>query len=632
MSAANSMSDLAPCYMKIATNEVMDKLKIEVALSSLMDDLADIESAYGKNLTKVGSHGFSVGRRDCLPHFSSAWETIHKVSTVHNGKNHMAVSSALCHEVVKNISEHMKITKKKIQSILSKISGMVDEYKKGRLIYQKNLEKYHRMINEFEATLKLKEKEDADATHSDLVYQTIPDNNSGNKVMNRSLTKMLAKMTQGDKNFSEKCKEQIKECETTEAQLAASNRRLNYNRSEIVSEISRAYAELEEIETSRVTILRDGLSKFSQSNKDFIVEKKHNLLLPIKEQLAPLDIASEFNKFLQVDAVEPQASLSLNLLHSLKSSGGGGGGTGVIKGLEIINAKIERLCEGMEYLKLIVGRMCTVVKEIAEVEEVCYNAANKSIISHWGGGRKKSPVAESMSDTKSGSDFGAPNSGQGNTLNALELLNRFESPSNKAGWLAFFRVIEDVNESHSRTCDYYVDEIFNRLDVVFRQVDIWKCDLQKKHSEKMKVIEAAQSDRGQVALKLQKLQTLLKERRYSLRIAKDNLSNGADDTTTHDIADMPMEGEFADDSSSISSAAQSVNVGDVDLKKKKTMMQGFENLSSSLANVKFKVVVGLETPVDRIARIEKQLAALEEEERSLIDAAAQANINVEQLI
>lgn len=108
------------------------------------------------------------------------------------------------------------------------------------------------------------------------------------------------------------------------------------------------------------------------------------------------------------------------------------------------------------------------------MEEVCYNAANKVIINHWGGGRRKSPVAESISDTKSGSDFGAANSGQGNTLNALELLNRFESPSNKAGWLAFFRVIEDVNEAHSRTFDYYVDEIFNRLDVVFRQVDIWK--------------------------------------------------------------------------------------------------------------------------------------------------------------
>jgi hypothetical protein len=168
-----------------------------------------------------------------------------------------------------------------------------------------------------------------------------------------------------------------------------------------------------------------------------------------------------------------------------------------------------------------------------------------------------------MSDTKSGSDSVAANSGQGNTLNTLELLNRFESPSNKAGWLAFFRVIEDVNEAHSRTFDYYVDEIFNRLDVVFRQVDIWKwlvhlfilysktllpqyictcSDLQRKHSEKLKLIEAAQSDRGQVALKLQKLQTLLKERRYSLRIAKDNLSNGADDTTTHEIADMAMEG------------------------------------------------------------------------------------------
>lgn len=96
------------------------------------------------------------------------------------------------------------------------------------------------------------------------------------------------------------------------------------------------------------------------------------------------------------------------------------------------------------------------------------------IISHWGGGRRKSPVAESVSDSKFGSDTGAVNSGPGATLNALELLNRFESPSNKAGWLAFFRVIEDVNEAHSRTFDYYVDEIFNRLDVVFRQVDIWK--------------------------------------------------------------------------------------------------------------------------------------------------------------
>jgi hypothetical protein len=34
----------------------------------------------------------------------------------------------------------------------------------------------------------------------------------------------------------------------------------------------------------------------------------------------------------------------------------------------------------------------------------------------------------------------------------------------------------------------------------------------------------------------------LKERRYSLRIAKENLSNGADDTTTHDLADMQVDG------------------------------------------------------------------------------------------
>jgi len=293
----------------------------------------------------------------------------------------MAVSSALCHEIVKSLSEHIKVTKKKVQIILSKVSVMVDEYKKGRLQYQKNVEKYHRVVSELEATLKLKEKDDTESTNSEVVYQNIPDNNAagGNKVMNRSLTKMLAKMTQGDKNFSEKCKEQIKELESTEAQLAASNRRLNYNRTEIVSEISRAYAELEEIETTRMTILRDGLLKFSQTSKDFLVEKKQNLLLPIKEQLSTLDVPNEFIKFIQIDAVEPQASSSLNILHSLKSSGGGGGG--VVKGLEIVNAKIERLCECMDYLKLIVGRMCTVVKEIAEVPKYLFLPDNDIVIS-----------------------------------------------------------------------------------------------------------------------------------------------------------------------------------------------------------------------------------------------------------
>ena len=37
---------------------------------------------------------------------------------------------------------------------------LISEYKKGRLQYQKNVEKYHRVVSELEATLKLKEKED----------------------------------------------------------------------------------------------------------------------------------------------------------------------------------------------------------------------------------------------------------------------------------------------------------------------------------------------------------------------------------------------------------------------------------------------------------------------------------------
>jgi RNA polymerase sigma factor (sigma-70 family) len=59
--------------------------------------------------------------------------------------------------------------------------------------------------------------------------------------------------------------------------------------------IERAYAELEEIESTRMTILRDGLMKFSQTNKDFLVEKKQNLL-PISP------------KFSAVGSISSQAS------------------------------------------------------------------------------------------------------------------------------------------------------------------------------------------------------------------------------------------------------------------------------------------------------------------------------------
>ncbi len=108
------------------------------------------------------------------------------------------------------------------------------------------------------------------------------------------------------------------------------------------------------------------------------------------------------------------------------------------------------------------------------MEEACYNSTSKAIVNHWGGGRRKSLAMDTMADMKSGNEIGSTTNSQGNSSNAMELLNRFESPSSKAAWLSFFSMVEDINEAHSRTLDYYVDEIFNRLDVVFRQVDIWK--------------------------------------------------------------------------------------------------------------------------------------------------------------
>ena len=512
---------------------------------------------------------------------------------------------------------------------------MLDDFKKGKFVHQKNMEKYSRMILDLETMLKSKEKDELES-NADSNAQYVTDNSSGlnsanTKGMNRSLTKMLAKMTHGDKTLSDKCREQIKELDATESQLAASSRRLTYSRSEIICEISRSYTELEELETSRITVMKDGLSKFFQANSDFLVDKKQNLLSPIKEQLSTLDINKELTKFLQVDQLDlAPVSTITSLLSSLRSVGGSGTAEGTMKGLELVNARIERLFECMEYLKLFISRMLQVVKEIAEVEETYFNSATKTIATHGGSGKKKllsNDVQLASGDEKEVSVTA------GSSQTAFDLLNRLESPSTKSGWLAFFRVVTEINEGHSRTVDYYLDEICNRLDVVFRQVDVWKKDLDTKHADKSKVLEAAHAEHSQTTTKLQKLQNLLKERRNTLRIAKESLSNG-EEVNINDVNDSIADGDFLDDNTThnISSSSSSTAVGDVDFKKKKTMMQGLENLGSSFANVKFKVVVGLETPVDRISRIEKQLSALEEEERSLLEVVRLSAESVEKLV
>jgi hypothetical protein len=330
------------------------------------------------------------------------------------------------------------------------------------------------------------------------------------------------------------------------------------------------------------------------------------------------------------DLPSTSASTISGILHSIKSASSAGTSDGATNGLELLLAKVERLSECMEYLKSLINRITQVVKDVAGVEDIYSAAAVKVLASHGASkNRKKFPLGGAIEDSaREGNESPVGNGGGGiaGVVKSYDILCKLESPSTKAGWLSFFRIMEDINDIHAKTGEYYMDEIVNRLEVVFRQVEVWKKDLQVHCLEKTKALESAQNDHSQVQNKLQRVQTQLKERRNAIKVAKEKfILGGVDD-------DNFLDGEYSEESSiSITSAADR-GATEAELKKKRTMMKGLENFSSSLANGKFKMAVGLETQVDRIARIERTVVALESEEAELLESIKVASATLEQLI
>lgn len=655
----DAMAELPPSSFRVVSNEASDKLKVCFALSGFTEDFAEVESVLGKSLIKLGSQSFMTTKSDCLPNSVVAWELLFKILTTSSGKQQCTFSTNLQQNICKMLPEASKSYKRKLQVVLTKILGIIDDLKKAKSALSKSIERYGRLAHDTEAAVRSRDN-----------YQDTDPKTDDDSFVNRSINKMFSKITPNEKYLVERCRELVKEMLTVEDQISSQIQLYNDARQNMLSEIIVSFKEVEVLEGNRLGTMRDALQKLILAFS-VDIETRGERFASIKEQLGDGYAAVEYSKIIsEIEIINnksyPALTSGLDVSKISEKHGDYSDSEDSLvdrsQDVERVFGKIDKLIDVLNSLRALGSRGSTLLAEVAENEKQYCKGVKKMMSKH------AFPAANSEGDWGSGfspteersTDFGfidIPSTREP----ACQVLSRLESPSSRAAWMCAVTTISGLVGLHYKTALTYTDGVCRRIHELNHNIDMIRKDLQDKRSFNTKMIETAQTNSNKTHAKLSKLQILLKERKSTLKKAKESnstdakhsgrnttgragsgtydippLSENATDATMSDLSDresdqldhVPSLGahvtstraESDDGSYRTSLEASDGGLGHEPTNKKRPsgMMQGFENLSSTLRGKKLTEVVGLETPASRISRIEKQVSSLEREEQQLI--------------
>jgi hypothetical protein len=142
--------------------------------------------------------------------------------------------------------------------------------------------------------------------------------------MNRSLTKMLSKIAPppgtGEKKLQDKCRDLLRELDVTETSVTANTRRLNICRTELLFEINKAVREIEEIESGRTILLKEGLSRFHIA-QDLCLEKQNESVQHLQANSLVFSPAEDLKTLLkEVDRMTAVVASLSSKQHTRKES------------------------------------------------------------------------------------------------------------------------------------------------------------------------------------------------------------------------------------------------------------------------------------------------------------------------
>lgn len=568
------------------------------------------------------------------------------MTTSSSGKQLVGHASNLSQNISKTFPEQVRLGKKRVVTLAVKIGNQVDEYKKAKLLHSKNVEKYQRLASDTEAAIRSRAAANEIESRSSSEKESVVV--QGDNFMTRSLNKMVSKIAP-EKKIDDRCKDMVRELDVHERAVVASNKRLVVMRSDLMSEITKAMNELEELESQRLHFMREGMSRFCLA-AELIGNQQSEVINMVLERTNKLVANEEAIQVMrEIDRPSNASTNSPVKKRSESTDSEDEADTGAE--LAVLFGKAEKLGEALDYFRSLVARATNSMLEVAEVEATYYRSAHKVLDRHgycrnasaqwvYAADYSTIPLLAENTPLKSAplsaaiGAVGATTMALTSNLRSAEYLSRFESPSTKSGWEQVVNSVGNFADLQLRASEVAGDDVCQQLELVTQRLEIGRKELMEKLAQNSKMVETAKQEVKKVTLKLTKCQSLLRERRDTLKQVKDILI--ADSGSTLDSTDAPSvaavaaaaavtaqqerDGVGSPDSSSVlgSTLDEPLNspapaAGDSYSRKQGLFRKGG-----------LKQVVGLETQADRVSRIEKQVATLEEEEKDLVEALASA--------
>lgn len=448
---------------------------------------------------------------------------------------------------------------------------------------------------------------------------------------------VMGKFAPGDvlRKLDERCRLQLQEIDSNEESLAASVKIYNEIRHDFIVELSNSNHKLEQLESVRLQLFIDGLSRFCLACQG-MMDHLESLISEQIGQFAFLDHERELEA-LHLDKSDHSSEFAGTKLPEPDQLGQ-------------YLATVSKIIDAMETLRGLVQRSTVTMVEIAESGKYYAKVCNRIVDKQHGVVVKSNALSDTAAMLRGGSGAQVPPFGV--------LLSAIEAPLTKKGWDAAISAVSKFAEAMQTSSEVIVEKCCVNADTLMRRVESSRKELNDIVSMNTKRVDALQTNATRATAKLKKVRVELKDLRENSAVVASkqqphmpslSLSENVEAKPSEDTSSplsSPRESEHLDVSSvtsgesAVSSSAEGATVATAatptepqqaesqlsspPLKRGSTVRLPsipFQSLDPLKIGSALGAAVGLESASDRKVN---RIAYLEEEEKTLIDAETMA--------
>lgn len=637
-----SVSNCSRQCFSSACKEVQDHLSVCTVLAQFLEDISVVERGAGAQLIKIGNnsggggsflnhtgtiepgnvnntHGgtFSIpeignaikSREDndaLLSSLIGGWESIINLSATVRGKLCVSLSTSISQNICKTLPENVKSLSRRVAAVVSRVQPLSEKLWKAKIDAQKLQDSYSKLTADTIAAVRARDgalssdNESSTAGSNSAtgvaVESTSPPKASGTEpsdFVNRSFNKLMSKMNPTTNQLADrKIQDMVRELDSTERLLDNKCSKIGALQGQLEEMITAALEELDAVEKARLNLMREGLIRLHAAEETVVCsmgDSAAKLLTLIESLNFENDIAS------LVAEIDKPAGMP--------SSQQGDANYEV----DDIVVRVQKAIESMDYFSALTSKAHEQLQEVAEAEKSYSKNLTWAMEKH--GYQKSSSASGSFLHL-------ARQISQLTQTSCASVLSTAESPSTRKSWEAAIKAMSNLGDVIYRSAEDS-ETVSTKLDAIRRRLEAMRRELSDKVAQKIRKIDIASGNAQSKRGKLGKVQREIKEKRLTVKKARDELSRQSNGGGSITAPGSPMVAQAVDRSATPS--PESDPRGARPTAGLDTLIENFGSTLRTHTD-KLGVVVGLESEGDRVNRIENKVVVLENEERSMIEA------------